>query len=679
MEKITEKIKKTIREILSPELFPVGEDKNPAIPKGTTWKFDTDEPEKRVIRITENYRGLVGVNLRGILAIVYDIDPYNPDFKASPEAQEAAERIKKATSFIYRTKNGGWHCWFRQGHGEPVRCGKPWPGIDRKADGGYVVCWNFEDFRALGDFETMAEFYKALPEVPKGLEQKYNESLLNSKKREFGPGKNNHAIPQRAGKAAFSKDQAKTAANDVDDLYQKNANRPDFERKKHLEDYIKKLFESAGYRQEQEKAKNPEGYEHSDNDAQDLINRMSSLGYTMRKNILSFKTEIQSRGSTTWAELDDDLENKIFTEIRDIGKAKLRKGEFAIRKSAALHGLRVNPFLLFLKGLPEWDGSNRLDTLFETLFDILDKDQLPLARAAGFNLFGGIIRRNLFPGCQHDEVLTLFAEQGTGKSSFLRAIVPDPNMFSSSISFTDSYQKFTESLEGCVLIELAELAKAKKADIGKIKNWVSMLYDNVRKSYRRNKGNYPRQCLFVATVDRRVALPDDQNRRFVLFELGQKFPVGAMLKKLKAELPMLWTEALHRIKAGESPRLKPSLWAASAKAAEKHRGFDEVFEEAFLEIILPKEDSPTIEYKGEKYHCFSMAKALEKLSDRYETQEVAEGKSIQVFVKGIIPRPDLRFQHLGGGIASRKDVGFERKNIRIDGTQRKLWIRKAEG
>ena len=406
-------------------------------------------------------------------------------------------------------------------------------------------------------------------------------------------------------------------------------------------------------------------YHPAEDEAQDLINRIASIGYEMRDNILSFKCEIKKPDEKKWVELDDKDEDALFLKVKDIGKQKLRKGDFKIRKNAALSLLKVNPFLLFLDDLPEWDGSNRLDTLFENLFEIPDKDQLPLVRAAGFNLFGGIVRRNLYPGCDHDEVLTIYAPQGTGKSSLLMAVVPSPDMFSDSISFLDGYQKFTESLEGKILCEWAEMVGARRSDVGRMKNWISKRKDDVRKAYRRNQRGYDRQCLFVATIDEKIALPDDKNRRFVLFEIKKKFSVKKMLQTLKEQpLPQLWAEALHRIKAGESPRLHKSLWAASAKAAEKHRAVDEVFEAAFLKEILARtqKNSPTIEYKGEKYHWFFMVDALNPLCHTKDERR-------------IIKEPSKHYQREGGKIAGREEVGFERINKRFEGVDTRIWIR----
>jgi len=650
------KTHRSIREILFSGLFPVGENKKPVNPRRLSWKYDFKKPSKEILRIGKAYLGLVGIDLGACCWVVIDIDLYSPAYQASPEAQAFAARILAATPFKYKTKNGGWHCWFRQPEGG-IGCGEPFPGIDQKGSGGYVVCWGLEDFRSLGDFETLAEFSAALPVFDKSLLKKEKKTRGRKKQAEdWTPGGRNNTLNRLAFKIFMrGGGDAEIAA------LRKKALESDLEDRE-----ILATINSAEKAAQREKEKiGATDYQSSDDEAQDFINRMSSLGYEMRDNILSFKCEIKKPGSDKWIELDDKDEDYLFLKIKDIGKQNLRKGDFKIRKNAALSLLKVNPFLLFLKGLPEWDHSNRLNTLFENLFEIPDKDQLPLARAAGFNLFGGIVRRNLYPGCDHDEVLTIYAPQGTGKSSLLMGVVPSPDMFSDSISFLDGYKSFTESLEGKILCEWAEMVGARRSDVGRMKNWISKRKDDVRKAYRRNQRGYDRQCLFVATIDEKIALPDDRNRRFVLFELGKKFPVGKMLQTLKEQpLPQLWAEALHRIKAGESPRLHKSLWAASAKAAEKHRAVDEVFEAAFLKEILARtqEDSPTIEYKGEEYHWFFMLDVLNPLCHTKDERR-------------IIKEPSKYYQREGGKVAGREDVGFERINKRLDGVDTRIWIR----
>ena len=66
---------------------------------------------------------------------VLDVDPRNGG--AESLARLVAEYGPLPPTPRVRTGSGGFHYWLRCPEG--TSCGKPFPGIDRKADGGYVI------------------------------------------------------------------------------------------------------------------------------------------------------------------------------------------------------------------------------------------------------------------------------------------------------------------------------------------------------------------------------------------------------------------------------------------------------------------------------------------------------------------------------------------------------------
>ena len=100
----------------------------------------------------------------------------------------------------------------------------------------------------------------------------------------------------------------------------------------------------------------------------------------------------------------------------------------------------------------EWDGVERLDTLFIDLFGVADT---PYIRAVTRKAFCAAVARIYSPGCKFDYVTVIVGEQGIGKSTTLAKMGGD--WFSDSVS-TLVGREALESIQGSWLIELGELS-----------------------------------------------------------------------------------------------------------------------------------------------------------------------------------------------------------------------------
>ncbi len=81
-----------------------------------------------------------------------------------------------------------------------------------------------------------------------------------------------------------------------------------------------------------------------------------------------------------------------------------------------------------------------------------------------------------------------------------------------------------EKLQGFWIVEIGELAGMKKADIDKVKAFLSTSDDKYRHSYGKVVESHPRQCIIIATVNgERGYLRDiTGNRRFWTIKVHQK-------------------------------------------------------------------------------------------------------------------------------------------------------------
>jgi hypothetical protein len=204
-----------------------------------------------------------------------------------------------------------------------------------------------------------------------------------------------------------------------------------------------------------------------------------------------------------------------------------------------------------------WDHAPRVDTVFHRH---LEADDSPWTRAVARNFFIGAVKRALEPGCQHDEMVVFFGEEGTGKSSFSQAICPEISWFTDSlgdIRDKDSLQ----GLRGKWIVELGELKALMSGISEHIKAFLTSRVDNYRPSYGRYTLEFPRRCVFFGTTNNPKFLSDSGiNRRFLPLEATGELDKSLLI----AERDQLWAEALHMYRSGVTARISKELYDEAA-------------------------------------------------------------------------------------------------------------------
>ncbi len=135
--------------------------------------------------------------------------------------------------------------------------------------------------------------------------------------------------------------------------------------------------------------------------------------------------------------------------------------------------------------------------------------------------FAAAVARIYVPGTKFDCVPVLDGDQGIGKSTIVKDLVT-PDYYSETLSLTDMDDKSgAEKLQGFWVVEIGELDGMKKADIEKVKSFLSTSDDKYRPSYGKVVESHPRQCIIIATVNgERGYLRDiTGNRRFWIIKV----------------------------------------------------------------------------------------------------------------------------------------------------------------
>ena len=191
------------------------------------------------------------------------------------------------------------------------------------------------------------------------------------------------------------------------------------------------------------------------------------------------------------------------------GSFSARNYQIAVAK--VVDDRSYHPIREYLASLPEWDGVTRAEIL---LIDYLGAEDNAYTRAVTRKTICGAVARVQHPGVKFDNILVLNGDQGIGKSTLIAKLGGE--WYSDSLSLTDMNDKTAaEKLQGYWILEIGELAGMKKADIDKVKAFISRQDDKYRASFGRRVTPHPRQCISSARQTlRTVIFRDIPHRRF---------------------------------------------------------------------------------------------------------------------------------------------------------------------
>lgn len=274
-------------------------------------------------------------------------------------------------------------------------------------------------------------------------------------------------------------------------------------------------------------------------------------------------------GNTFWRDADT-AQLKSIIDIRYLPFSS-RNHDVAFTKVA--DDRHFHPIRDYLDNLPEWDGIGRVEELF---IRYLKADDTEYVRTVTRKTFAAAVARIYAPGTKFDCVPVLDGDQGIGKSTIVKDLVT-PEYYSETLSLTDMDDKSgAEKLQGFWIVEIGELAGMKKADIEKVKAFLSTSDDKYRPSYGKVVESHPRQCIIIATVNgERGYLRDiTGNRRFWIIKVHQKKQRKSW-RFDEAFRQQFWAEAKEIWKSGEKLYLEGDVLDEAEKAQRSAMETDE--------------------------------------------------------------------------------------------------------
>lgn len=244
-----------------------------------------------------------------------------------------------------------------------------------------------------------------------------------------------------------------------------------------------------------------------------------------------------------------------------------------------------HPVQEYLKGLT-WDGTKRVDTLLVDYFGTTDTIY---SREAIRKTLVGAVGRILKPGIKFDLVLTLVGGQGTGKSTLAKKL--GKSWFSDTF-MTVQGKEALEQIQGAWIIEMAELAGLRKAEVEAVKHFISKQEDTFRPAYARSSETYLRQCIFIATTNNKEFLKDPTgNRRFIPIEIDTTMATRDIFTEMtEDEVDQIWAEAVTLFKNGEPLFMSKEAEEIARNEQEKHSETDyrRGIIEGYLSTKLPE-------------------------------------------------------------------------------------------
>lgn len=228
-------------------------------------------------------------------------------------------------------------------------------------------------------------------------------------------------------------------------------------------------------------------------------------GITVRYNEVSKRDEVEIPGRTGSR---DNMDNVTLSSILSLcAQYHMPTGTVPGYVEVIANRDAYNPVADWIRSRA-WDGEDRLPALFAT---VTTQDNYPdsLKHVLLRKWLRSVVAAATRESFRSRGVLTLQGPQGIGKSSWIKALISDPELADRVVKLghhMDPSNK--DSLIGAIgyaIVELGELDSSFRKDLARLKGFLTDDTDRVRRPYDRRESSYPRRTVFAATVMRTAA------------------------------------------------------------------------------------------------------------------------------------------------------------------------------
>jgi len=389
-----------------------------------------------------------------------------------------------------------------------------------------------------------------------------------------------------------------------------------------------------------------------------------------------FTGQVEVVGRTPWhrcknpAVTDNDLKLlKGFLVVKHGFEMTIGSIEEAIVNVS--YASRFHPVREYLDRL-EWDGVKRIDTWLAKYAGAPNHGS-KYVEACSRKILCAAVSRVFHPGCKYDYVPVLEGEEGIGKSAICE-ILGGEWYTSCSIDLGGNDADAIQKLQGKWIVEFAELdGITKRTEAAALKAFITRPTDRARFAYGRMTHDFPRQCVFWATLnpeaDNAYLKSDTGNRRFWPITLA---PTGGKIdfRGLVRVRNQLWAEAVMVTRSEEKLFMEDPLVDREAREASQERHAEHPWVEVISLWLANQKKAAEIEKKpfhfitARQVWCEAMA-GMDQKFDRRAQLGVAQ------VLRALGWRQDVRWsaaiKGMVRGWTDERDLGAAPRAEEIDG------------
>ena len=196
----------------------------------------------------------------------------------------------------------------------------------------------------------------------------------------------------------------------------------------------------------------------------------------------------------------------------------------------------------YFNNLPNWDGKERAETLFCKFLSVPDT---AFTRAVTIKWLLAAVARIFYAGCNFQAALVLQGNQNIGKSYILEKL--GGAWYGALIDNVDDSHA-VDAIKNLWIVELKEMAAARKAEINAVKSFIERSADNHRAAYEKRVQTFKRHCVFAISVNDKQFLRDlTGNRRYWILEspLAEFNYIDGLTPEY---VQQVWAEVFHKFK-----------------------------------------------------------------------------------------------------------------------------------
>ena len=275
--------------------------------------------------------------------------------------------------------------------------------------------------------------------------------------------------------------------------------------------------------------------------------------YRFRRNLLNGKVEFmtlpESEGAN-WRPLTQEALNSILLKAER--EHIVEKGSPSAHIKMYVQSEEVpefNPVLEFLNNLPQWDGKNHVAEVFSRLPGISTEQHHFLAIWIR-SMVAHWLQMDMLHG--NECVPTLIGDQGCGKTTFVRRLLP-PQLRQHYLDHLNLSNKFDKemALTNNLLVNLDELDAIRPSQHAALKQTLSKSKVNGRPIFGRAQEDRLRFASFVATTNNPHPLTDPTgSRRYICLEI----PEGQLIdNEGNIDYEQLYAQVLYELREVKAP------------------------------------------------------------------------------------------------------------------------------